>query len=460
MYSKFLHTIEKHGMLTPNSKVLVALSGGADSVLMLRLLCRYREDFGLNIRAAHLNHCLRGEESLRDESFVKSLCETLNVPLEIKRVDIHAECEKTGEGCEECGRRIRYEFFNTLVGDGVIATAHNLDDRVETLIMNIIRGTTLNGLCSISPKRDNIIRPLIDISKKDICIYCEKMGYDFVTDSSNLTDIYRRNQIRHNILPYLFDTNPSFDKSAQRMFEALDTDNDYLLSLAQNELEKCKIGENIYSAEMLKNIHPAILNRVLILASKGAKAHPENLHIDMIREILSQKGKINLPGNIFVICDGKSLKFEKNSLIEIHEKDEITEIKATVGENRLFGKKIVLKQGSLGQDNYCKKVHNMLSYNLLDCDKIQGELFLRNRREGDKISLPKRKITKSLKKLYSEEGLSKEERNTNILLCDSLGVIFVEGFGITKRVAISESTKNILEIEIFQSEEQKNGGAY
>ncbi|MBR4282288.1 MAG: tRNA lysidine(34) synthetase TilS, partial [Clostridia bacterium] len=264
-------------MLTPNSKVLVALSGGADSVLMLRLLCRYREDFGLNIRAAHLNHCLRGDESLRDENFVKSLCDELNIPLEIKRVDIHAECKKSGEGCEECGRRIRYEFFNSIIdSDTLIATAHNLDDKVETLIMNIIRGTTLNGICSISPKRDNIIRPLIEISKNDILSYCKEMGYAYVTDSSNLTDIYRRNQIRHNILPYFKETNPSFDRSVSRMFESVETDNEFLLSLSKENFEKCKIGENIYSVDALKNLHPAILNRVLVLASNEADAHPEN----------------------------------------------------------------------------------------------------------------------------------------------------------------------------------------
>ncbi len=441
-------------MLTPNSKVLVALSGGADSVLMLRLLCRYREEFGATIRAAHLNHCLRGEESERDELFVKNLCESLNVPLEIKRVDIHAECEKSGEGCEECGRRIRYEFFEFLADDEtVIATAHNLDDRVETLLMNIIRGTTLNGLCSISPKRDNIIRPLIDISKEEILAYCKDNGFEYVTDSSNLTDLYRRNQIRHNILPYFKKTNPSFEKSAMRMFSTLDTDNEYLSSLAEVKIEKCKTGDNTYSATMLKALHPAILNRVIVSISKDAKAHPENIHIDMIKNILSNTGKVNLPGDIFVICDGKTLKFEENSTKNDGENWQNVEIPAIIGENSIFGKKIVLKEVLSGQDNYCKKVHNMLSYNLIDCDKIQGELFLRNRRDGDKITLTNRKITKSLKKLFNEEGLSPIDRQTRIVICDYSDVVFVEGFGVNKRVSVNQDTKKIIEIEISHAEE-------
>jgi len=454
MYSKFLQTIEKHGMLTPNSKVLVALSGGADSVLMLRLLCRYREDFGIILRAAHLNHYLRGEESLRDENFVKALCNELDIPLDIRRVDIHKECEATGEGCEECGRRIRYEFFNSIIDDDtLIATAHNLDDRVETLIMNIIRGTTLNGICSISPKRDNIIRPLINISKKDILSYCKEMGYDFVIDSSNLTDIYRRNQIRHNLLPYFFETNPSFEKSAVRMFESVEEDNKFLNSLAEKEIENCKIGENVYSAEMLKGIHHAILNRVLVLASNNANAYPENIHIDMIRGILFSKGKINLPGDVFVICDENSLKFEKNIADKICAEKEITEISARMGENQLFGKKILLKQVSLGQDNYCKKVYNMLSYNLIDCDKIQGDLVIRNRREGDKITLVNRKVTKSLKKLFNEEGVSPADRQKRVVICDNSGVVFVEGFGVNKRVSVNQDTKKFIDIEISHAEE-------
>ncbi len=454
MYSKFLHTIEKHGMLTPNSSVLVALSGGADSVLMLRLLCRYREEFGLNISAAHLNHCLRGEESDRDELFVKELCKSLNVPLEIKRVDIHAECKKSGEGCEECGRRIRYEFFNSIIdSDTLIATAHNLDDRIETLIMNIIRGTTLNGLCSISAKRDNIIRPLIDISKEDILAYCENKGFEYVTDSSNLTDLYRRNQIRHNILPYFKETNPSFCKSALRMFSALDTDNEYLSSLADIEIEKCKIADNIYSAQKLKGLHPAILNRVIVSISREATAHPENNHIDMIKDILSATGKVNLPGDVFAICDGKSLKFEKNSPENTDDNWQKIEIDAVIGENTVLGKKIVLKEGHLGQDNYCKKVYNMLSYNLIDCDKIQGDLVIRNRREGDKITLVNRKVTKSLKKLFNEEGISPADRQKRVVICDNSGVVFVEGFGVNKRVSVNQDTKKFIEIEISHAEE-------
>lgn len=453
MYSKFLSTIEKHGLLTPNSSVLVALSGGADSVLMLRLLCRYRKDFGLNITAAHLNHGLRGEESDGDEAFVVKLCQELNVPLKVKRVDIHSECKKSGEGCEECGRRIRYEFFNSVVGDGVIATAHNLDDRAETLIMNIIRGSGLNGLCSIAPKRDNIIRPLIEIPKSDILEYCEKNEFEYVTDSSNLTDIYRRNQIRHNIIPYLFETNPSFDKAAVRMFDILEKDNKFLNQLAQDALDNCILEQNVYDAVKLKNLPEPLLFRVLILAAQNSGAGVENLHVDMMRNILAQGGKINLPRNFFAFCNGEKFEFFKFEQKSSKQSDNNAEIVAMYGENNFLGKKILLNPVASGQDNYCKKVHNMLSYNLLDCDKICGKIVLRNRREGDSISLINRNITKSLKKLFSEAKLSPQDRQHRIVVCDDNGVIFVEGFGPHNRVAVGQDTKKILRIDISDSEE-------
>ena len=174
-------------MLTPNDSVLAALSGGADSVLMLRLLCRYRDQFGLEIRAAHVNHRLRGDESNRDEEFCKKLCDELSVPLFVKHENIAETAKQSGEGIEECGRRVRYDFFNDCAKGAKIATAHNLDDRMETFVMNTIRGTSLNGLCSISPVRDNIIRPLIECTKSDIVAYCERMGYEYVTDSTNLS---------------------------------------------------------------------------------------------------------------------------------------------------------------------------------------------------------------------------------------------------------------------------------
>ena len=200
MLKKVLAAIEDYGMLGKGSTVTVALSGGADSVALLYCLLELKEQFSLNIRAAHLNHNLRGDESLRDANFVADLCKKLNVDLSLKSADVSSVAKETGESIELAARRVRYDFLNEVSG-GIIATAHTASDSFETMLFNLSRGTAIKGLSGIPPKRDNLIRPLIYCTRADVEEYCKQNNISFVTDSSNLSDDYTRNKIRHNVVP-------------------------------------------------------------------------------------------------------------------------------------------------------------------------------------------------------------------------------------------------------------------
>ncbi|MBO5403301.1 MAG: tRNA lysidine(34) synthetase TilS, partial [Clostridia bacterium] len=209
--------------------ILVALSGGADSVCLLSALLECEAA----VSAFHLNHGIRGEEADRDEEFCRSLCNRLGVPFSSERADIPAISAEKGIGIEEAARNVRYDKLNreaTRINADYIATAHNADDNVETVIFNLVRGCSPDGLCGIPKIRGNIIRPLLDSTREEIEEYLCKKGLSFVTDSTNSDIAYTRNKIRHSVLPVLRSINPAISASVARMCESIRDDKAYFES--------------------------------------------------------------------------------------------------------------------------------------------------------------------------------------------------------------------------------------
>ena len=207
MLDKALSAVEKYNMLSPGAAVIAAVSGGADSMAMLLFLMKISERYSLSLTVAHVNHGLRGEEARRDEEYVRSFCEKNSLRFEVLHADVAALAKQSGETCEECGRRVRYEFFESIDKNAKIATAHTASDNAETMLFNLARGSSLKGLCGIPPVRGNIIRPLIFCTREDIEAFCRENSLDFVTDSTNLTLDYSRNKIRHIAVPALKEIN-------------------------------------------------------------------------------------------------------------------------------------------------------------------------------------------------------------------------------------------------------------
>ena len=196
MFEKVKTTISKFNMLEPSEKILVGLSGGADSVSLLICL----KELGYNVSAMHINHNLRGEESNRDERFCVKLCEKLDIPLTVKSIDVKAYCRENKLGLEEGARELRYKAFSD-VGADKICTAHTLSDSVETMLINLTRGTALKGLCGVPNKRDNIVRPLIECTREEVEEFLNKKNISYVTDSTNNSNDYTRNKFRHLVIP-------------------------------------------------------------------------------------------------------------------------------------------------------------------------------------------------------------------------------------------------------------------
>ena len=305
MENKIAAAVQRYDMFAPGDRVTVGLSGGADSCALLLGLLALKDRFGITVSACHINHCLRGEESDGDERFVRELCESREVPLEVFRVDVRSAAVKH-ESLEETARRLRYGCFDGITAGGSkIATAHTANDSAETVLMNMIRGTGTKGLAGIPPVRDMFVRPLIFCTREDTEEYCRQNGINFVTDSSNLSDDYTRNRIRHKVLPLLSEFNPSVIAALSRMTEAVGDDAAFLDAYAAECAEKCVFGAG-YDSRKLKELPNAVKARIIAAELKKNGVEPTKLRIDQCAEIIGKgMGKVNLCKDRFALVRKK-----------------------------------------------------------------------------------------------------------------------------------------------------------
>lgn len=441
MIDKIKSTIEKYKMLPKDATVVAAVSGGSDSMVLLTALNLLKSEYEINLIAAHVNHGLRGESADRDESFVEQKCFDMGIEIHTLKADVAALASESGTGLEECGRKVRYDFFNSLGENVIIATAHNLSDRVETFLFNFTRGSALRGLCSIPPVRDNIIRPLIDCTKDEILDFCKENSVEYVTDETNVDVKYSRNRIRHNVVSELKKINPSFESCAERCIEAVNEDEKFLFSLASALVEKAE-NENGYDASVLLSAAAPINKRaVILICEKCVNVTPEQRFTEKICELLETGGKIQINGGVTVRVRKGVLDFPAESAE--NDKSEI------IGGSVCFGEAIIETQIiNINEINNLQIVLNQDLEYYLDCDKIVGRMFVRSRESGDKITLNSRNCTKTLKKLFNELSVAPEKRNGVAVFADDCGVILVEGAGIDKRVAVTSLTEKVMVLKI------------
>lgn len=450
MKNKALSTIIKHHMLTCGDKVTVGLSGGADSVALLVFLCELREEFQLELAACHVNHLLRGEESQRDEAFAQELCAKLNVPIHVYQVDVPSYSKTHRLSIELAARQLRYEAFADCAGTGLIATAHTLSDNLETILLSMGRGTGLKGLTGIPPKRDKIIRPLLDCTRQEVEEYLALREISFVIDSSNFSDDYSRNKLRNHVIPALKAALPEIEGAVGRMTQLLAEDQSYLEACCARSMEQIATSQG-YSRAGYLALHSAIRSRILIKILQEQGFDYSHLRVKLLEDTITLgSGRVELGREwYFEVCESSFAvvhrpSWEQTVLSPLSfPKDTLD---GTVAE---FGGKIIRLR--ITDPNPIKKVEISNKKNTtfaLDYDKIQRVLFIRTRLEQDKISLYGRGCTKSLKKLYNEQKIPLHIRNSLAVFADEAGVLAVEGCGLAERSAPGPLTQKILWIEI------------
>ena len=439
MTSKVLKTINDYQMMSGCETLGIGLSGGADSICLAHILCKNKEQLGIKaIKGIHIHHGIRGDEADRDLEFSRSFCEKTGIDFVSFYADVPREAEKTGESIEACARRIRYSFFEQS-GCDKIATAHNLNDNIETVIFNLSRGTSLSGLCGIPYVRDIYIRPLLDCSREEIECYIKENGLDYVTDSTNLCDDYTRNKIRHNIIPLLFQLNPSFDNAFSRCLSSLNSVKEYLVEDACDLIEKSR-KTDFFDCTVFENCHKALKSQIVSLILKEQNA--ENIsrdHINAVLYIMENGGSTYVGGNVKVNVIDKKMSFGEIENAEYFEKDFSVDCETVMTP---LGKYLVNIFCEKDLQNFNKQDID----NSIDCDKITGTMLIRNRREGDSIQLSGRP-NKSFKKLFNENKIPVAERDKMLILSDEKGIVWTEFFGVAKRCKPDKYSKKIIKIK-------------
>ncbi len=446
--------IKKFNLIKEDQNILIGLSGGPDSVMLFHGLKKIKEKKNFNLYAAHINHLYRGNDAYEDEEFVRKLCGDFNIKLYVKRQNASILAKKNKITEEEAGREIRYGFFNEIlkkIGGGIIATAHNKNDQVETLLQRMIRGTGIEGLTGMDYKQENIIRPLLNIDKEEIINYLKTNNIDYCIDKTNAEPIYGRNKIRLELIPYIEKRfNKNFQDTLFRMSQNMKDDYEIINKQVEKDFSECLIlkeKENIIlDVDTLKNYPKGIRSRILrnsIEYIKGNKVDVERKHIDYLDGFMLKKetGKsIDLGDNLV-----GEISYDK---LIIKNKDKIKNymynLKKGINIIQEINKSIKISQNG---NNIINENKNSI---LIDSDKIKGHLKVRNRKNGDKFQPLGMKGSKKIKDYFIDEKIPAKLRDEIPLICDDENIIWIVGYRMNHNYRITEKTLNTTKIEIVE----------
>ncbi|MDE6470605.1 MAG: tRNA lysidine(34) synthetase TilS [Eubacterium sp.] len=419
MNNRINNTIDKFNMLSPGDRILVGVSGGADSMLLLRYLISVRNIYDITVAVAHIEHGIRGQESIDDAAFVEEFCKANHLEFYLLSIDAVNEAREQKMGVEEYSRKRRYAFFNSIPCDK-IATAHNLSDNAETVLFRLARGSGLKGVCGIPPVRGKIIRPLIEISAADIRAYCENNNIEYRIDSTNSSGDYTRNYIRNTVIPDFKKVNSDFENSIASFINDANEDMEFIISQSE-QAYNAVLYKNMLNIGLLSQFHISIKKRIIIKYFSNYNISLDRVHLNDIIKLIEKRGRVQIKGDYYAVSDGEYVRIadfspNKNSFSFVSEILKISEFDAK------------------GVDFYC------------DYDKIIGKAEIRTRKEGDTICPANRGCTKSLKKLFNELKIPQEIRSSIGVIADDKGVIGVIGYCIDDRVKVSSDTQNILSV--------------
>lgn len=446
--------------------LIAGLSGGADSMSLVYFLAVHGAEYGWTVEAVHINHCLRGAESDRDEQRVRAFCRAMNLPLTVHREDIAGLVAKTRQSEEVCGREVRYRRFlgaaeraRQMGKAPVIVTAHTLSDDLETTLLHLVRGCSLDGLCGIPQERMlegdiPLVRPMLKISREEVETYCAENHLPFVTDSSNLSDAYARNRLRLEVLPQMKKLNPSLEETYLRMRESLSADREYLSGETEKLLKNAEMagewdsGILAQAPEALRfRAEAEILRRQGILVSTR--------HIRQLDAVVREQRKALAIGNTRFQIRGGQLMAERDNryvvqpvslpaekagkcLISFTEQDRDGKVL------QIWQKKLYFQTISAEEYFEQRKIYKNLLYFAVDYDTIKASVVIRTRAPGDFLRLPGNGGRKTLKKIFQEAHLSRKERETRLLLAAGSEVIWLEGFGVGEAFRPGNQTKRVL----------------
>ena len=485
-YNKVINFINKHHMIAGGDLIIVGVSGGADSVCLLHILWRLSKQTTFRLIAVHVDHGVRAE-STEDAAYVQKLCEELEIPFYLRKVDMNGYAAEHGLSSEEAGRQLRYAAFEEIIGQQrrstencKIAVAHNANDRAETMLFHLFRGSGIKGFGSIQPVRDSVIRPLLCLERKEIEQYLDEQQLTYCQDSTNEEDVYTRNKIRHHILSYA--EREICSGAVSHMGELADilTETERYLEKQTNRLYETYVEEiaadkpspgNAASDDKMLRLHiqgtqllseePAMYRRVLLACMERLTPHRKDItgqHIADLADLMTKEGskELSFPYGIKAYKEYDRLILYRNKADDLQpndgdtESDKIymvvppTEIHVPGEGTYIFtllenNPNLAEKQQNIPENGYTK---------WFDYDKITTDLLLRTRQHGDYLTIDAALHTKSVKQYMINEKIPKIKRDSMYILADGAHILWIPGYRISQRYKVGENTMRILQVQL------------
>lgn len=466
MLEKVKRYVEKYKMLTSEDRVIIGVSGGADSICLLLLLLELKKECGFSLFAVHVNHGLRGENAKNDEDYVKTFCEQYHVPLEIYHMDVESIAKKRKQSTEEAGRNVRKECFMDAMekyAGTKIALAHHKNDNVETVLFRFARGTGLKGLRGIEPIRDCFIRPLLCLERKEIESYLKEKDVPYCTDETNASDVYARNLIRNQVIPHLEKgVNSRAVEHMNRTMEYLGMVQDYMEEQVALYEEACTVHlcDGILIDEKKFAKVPKVLQLLLVknilISIAGMEKDLEEVHVLQILELFhKQTGrKLDLPYAVSAkrVYEGVKLSHKKE-VSSTCDQDFSLDFTLDQGSFQLGEWRVeyqILEKGKNIDTSFEKKHTKVFSY-----DIIKDNIHFRTRRPGDYITIHPDGRTQKLKTYFINEKIPEEERDRILLVAEGNHILWIVGYRTSCAYYVTKETKQILKIKVDKGE--RNG---
>lgn len=447
-------------MIYPGERIMIALSGGADSVCLFRILISLKEKYKLNLMALHIEHGIRGQASLDDAIFVKELCNRYDIPLQQLSCNVMEKVKLTGRTVEEEARMIRYEFFSKMAKEwkaDAVAIAHNATDDVETILFHVARGTGLLGLTGIRPTRDCYIRPLLCATSEEIRQYMKEIDQPFRQDKSNEDVIYARNRIRHCILPQMKQVNPAAERHIIELKEEMVEIKEFITQ-AQDlaVLRYTEVRDGVFHIlqdcfiQEKKYIQNCVIHEILSQCAQTTK-DIERVHVEAVRGLNeSQVGKkIDLPYEMMAYRSYRGIEIFKKVQPKNEDQSYLGSVELAIeGTTKLpfWNATVTTRVFDYGGDP--SQIPKNRYTKWFDYDIIKKRLIARKRQPGDYIIINQEGGRKSVKKLFSDEKIPEKNRDNQILVMIEDECLWVVGVRISESGKVRESTKEILEIKI------------
>jgi tRNA(Ile)-lysidine synthase len=464
-------TIEKFAMLKTGTHILAAVSGGPDSVALLRVLTILSPEYGLRLTVAHLNHGLRGVEADKEENFVRKLCAETGISCICRKVDISSLHKGQGRSLEEIAREARYKFLDEIAnsfGADRIATGHHRDDQAETVLINLIRGSGSEGLKGILPVRDGrIIRPMIEVTRHEIIEFLGREELTYMIDSSNLIPVFFRNRIRNDLIPTLIaNYNPRIVQGLCQTAEIMRRDDDYLQQVVRQILLKWGVvtdtEEAVLPLTAFRGLHEALQGRIIKVLMKGCSTAKTGLgyrHIEAVLDLVHSPRRfalLDLPCRISIEKAENTIRIRKGGVwkgrggeregeFPLHGFEFVTQVPGTVlmAESGMTVRLEFVEKPSLTE------MRNRPQTAFMDYDCIDPPLILRSMKPGDRMAFMGMGGVKKLKKYFIDRKIPRALRSRIPLLVDSKSVIWIAGERISERVRVTRQTKRVLKAEMI-----------